>query len=434
MQTFFARYIKHKEWQRLMRIASGSAILTSANMLNAIMTLMTIPLLTRGVGMNGYGIIVIIQAFALIVTRFFDMQPWQVYIRMMGLAYDKSQAIRVGLWLDAWMLCGLLLAAGMAGLFMEIWQHQLLASDIAALFALSILNQCAFSWLGVLRLEGKFTTLAMINVLPSILRLLLLLVLSITMESLSLRTVAWVFALTEVFRLGYTVFCGWRVLGKTVTDGAMQKYKKIEKDVKGFALWNWLMNLVDLPVQYLDSLLVGRFLSLDSAGIYGIIKKLAAVGSQLATPLYQVIFPEFTRLIAQKAYFICRQLLWRSVGIMLGIGLISLLLLFVLREIWMPLFSLPLQYVSVVFLFMAIQMVAVAFTAIHPFMNALGLVRAGFFIILVSNIVFLLALYFLGLHYALLGVVMASAIQFALVIGIKTYWIGKYMRLQERHA
>lgn len=422
------------EGKRLMKIASGSAILTGANIVNALTLLIIIPLIIQGIGMKAYGLIVIIQAFTLVVARFFDMQPWQVYIRMVELGYTNSQAIRVGVLLDSLLLGGVLFAAGTASIFIEIWQHQSITFDIAALIALSALNQCFFSWVGVLSLEGKFVPLAMVNVLSALGRLFILFALNMLFGHLSLRTIAWVFALVEGVRLGYLISYGCWLLGKATLQGARQSIK-VSKQVREFAFWNWLMNLVDLPIQYLDSILIGRFLSLEAAGIYGgVIKRLAAVFSQVSTPLYQVIFPEFTRLIAQKEYGTARHLLWRSVLIMLGVGVSGMLLLFLFRHMWMPFFGLPARYVPEVFLFMSIQVMGIAFTAVHPLVNALGLVRAGFFIILMSNSVFLLVLPPLAMGYALQGVIMAVGIQFCLAIGLKVWWSNKNMRQQEGSA
>jgi O-antigen/teichoic acid export membrane protein len=406
-------------------MASSSALLTGANILSALILLVTIPFVIQSGGMAGYGIVVMVQAFALTLTRFFDGQAWQVYIRVVGLGYGKAAALRIGLMLDVVALLGIGLAACSASFFMQLWQAQIIPFEIGALFALSILNQCTFSWVGVLRLEGKFAILALTTLLPSVVRLCALVILSLA-EALSLRAIAWIYALTEIIRFILIAWYGLRLLGKQTIQAGSKK-SGAWSAVKGFTFWNWLMNLVDLPVQYLDSLLVGRLLSLELVGVYGALKRIASVCSQISAPLYQVIFPEFTRLIAANAFSACRQLLWQSVMIMLGVGLLVLSILYASHSIWLPYFGLPLQYTPELFVFMGLQIAALAFTAIHPLMSALGWVRAGFYIILLSNIIFLALFYLWGQHYALMGMIMATGVQFALVISAKIGFIIRYM-------
>lgn len=425
---------KNEEWRRLGRVASSSAVLTIANVMSAVMTLLTIPFIIHGTGMAGYGMLVMVQAFALVVTRFFDAQSWQTYIRAVGLGFDKAAAVRVGLTLDMIALFGVLLAVLSAGTFIQLWQAQTVAFDIAALFALSIVNQCVFSWVGVLRLEGKFTVLALTTFVPSVFRLAGIAALSFMPGGLSLRAVAWIYALAEIFRFSLTLWCAWRLLAGSLRAAWQTHSRETWAAVRSFTFWNWLMNLVDLPIQYLDSLLVGRLLSVEAVGVYGAIKRIAGVCSQVSAPLYQVIFPEFTRLVADRALGACHRLLWRSAWIMSALGLPAMVILFVLRQWWMPVFGLPLTYTVELFFFMLLQIAAVAFIAIHPLMNALGMVRAGFYIILFSNLVFLGALYVLGQRYALMGIIMAAGIQFALVICAKTWLVERHLRQEGRPA
>ena len=67
---------------RLIRILSGSGLLTLANVASALATVAVIPLLIHGVGLAGYGALTLAQAFALTVIRFSDFQSWQVYTRV----------------------------------------------------------------------------------------------------------------------------------------------------------------------------------------------------------------------------------------------------------------------------------------------------------------------------------------------------------------
>lgn len=405
---------------RLIRILSGSGLLTLANVVSALATVAVIPLLIHGIGLAGYGALTLVQAFALTLIRFFDFQSWQVFTRIATGAAEggasEADAWATALPLDALALTGLLLATLGAPLFMAVWGNEATPILASLLFALGGVQQITFSWIGRLRLQGQFLNLALLAAGPSLLRLLLLLGWKLAGWPLDLITAAWLFTLPEIVRVLWGAWLGLRQ-ANIVTAWCQGKRRKDE--LKGFAFWLWATNLVDLPIQYIDQLLVGRLLSMEAAGAYGAIKKLGGAVGLLANPVSQVIFPEFSRMVGNGQLRRAWSLMWKAFGLIVVPGLIATGLLYVLRDVWFVRFGLTPAYLIECFAFILLQVFAIGLVALHPLAAAMNLMRPVFWLALGSNLLFCAVALGLTLQFALLGLIAALALQNTLMLGSK---------------
>jgi len=411
---------------RLIRILSGSGLLTLANVASALATVAVIPLLIHGVGLAGYGVLTLAQVFALTVIRFSDFQSWQVYTRVATGASEggasSADAWRTALPLDALAFLGLLLASLIAPAFMAFWSPESMPALAVLLFAFSGVQQITFSWIGRLRLEGRFFTLALLAVVPSVLRLVLLLVWKFAGWPLDLVTAAWLFTLPEIVRLIWGAWVGLRG-AKVLAAWREGRWRKAE--FKSFAFWLWATNLVDLPIQYVDQLLVGRLLSVEAAGAYGAIKKLGGAIGLLANPVSQVIFPEFTRLVGDGQLRRAWSLMWKAFWLIAVPGVLGTGLLYALRGLWFNRFGLTDAYLAECFLFIALQVFGIGLVALHPLAAAINLMRPVFWLALAGNILFCALATVLTLHWALLGLIAALVVQNVLVLGGKLALVNR---------
>lgn len=414
---------------RLIRILSGSGLLTLANVASALATVAVIPLLIHGVGLAGYGVLTLSQAFALTLVRFFDFQSWQVYTRIATGAAEggacEADAWATALPLDALALSGLLLAALAAPAFMSFWSAEAVPWLAVLLFAVAGVQQITFSWIGRLRLEGRFLSLALLAVVPSVLRLVLLLVWKMLGWPLSLTTAAWLFTLPELVRLAWGAWLGLHGSGfwSARRHGLWRK-----TEFKSFAFWLWATNLVDLPIQYIDQLLVGRLLTVEAAGAYGAIKKLGGAIGLLANPVSQVIFPEFTRMVGNGQMRRAWQLMWKAFWLIVVPGVLGTAVLYGLRQLWFARFGLTESYLLECFCFLLLQVFSIGFVALHPLSAALSLMRPVFWLALSTNILFCALAAGLTLQFALLGLIGALAVQNCLMLG------GKLLLVHRRLA
>ncbi len=405
---------------RLIRILSGSGLLTLANVISALTTVAVIPLLIHGIGLGSYGVLTLTQAFALTLIRFFDFQSWQVFTRIATGAAEggasETDAWATALPLDGLAMIGLLLAALSAPWFMTLWEGDATSSLAIVLFALAGVQQITFSWIGRLRLQGRFLGLALLAAGPSVLRLVLLLVWKLAGWPMDLVTVAWLFTLPEMVRLAWGAWLGLRDVDLPT---AWRQGIRRTAELKGFAFWLWATNLVDLPIQYIDQLMVGRLLNIEAAGAYGAIKKLGGAVGLLANPVAQVIFPEFTRMVGNGQMQRAWQLMWKACGLIVIPGLLATAILYSLHALWFTRFGLTEAYLLECFAFILLQVFSIGMVALHPLAAAMNLMRPVFWLALISNLLFCAIAVGLTLHFALLGLIVALALQNSLMLGSK---------------
>ena len=86
-----------------------------------------------------------------------------------------------------------------------------------------------------------------------------------------------------------------------------------------FVLTTNLNSSIRLGSRELDTMLVGGFVGVEGAGLYKIAKQIAAIPAMLSDPLYQVIYPDLSRLWARGEIKTFKQLLLRS-GLVAGGG------------------------------------------------------------------------------------------------------------------
>ena len=116
---------------------------------------------------------------------------------------------------------------------------------------------------------------------------------------------------------------GWRELHKRGFERtSMAPIRDISTQHPGiweFVLTTNLNSSIRLGSRELDTMLVGGFVGVEGAGLYKIAKQIAAIPAMLSDPLYQVIYPDLSRLWARGEIKTFKQLLLRS-GLVAGGG------------------------------------------------------------------------------------------------------------------
>lgn len=196
-------------------------------------------------------------------------------------------------------------------------------------------------------------------------------------------------------------------------------------DFLRFAYWGTLHSTLDLPVTQLDRLLISALISLEAAGIFNLIKRISQIIGQIADPIYQVIFPEFSELLHDRE---TRKIKEISKKISLAILISSMLTTAVLFILFEPLNNLAFagemaDYKSELITYLAIQSAALCFIWIHPLFIALGHMKQNAVILLISNIIYTSLIILLAESLSIWGIIIAFLLQSSSLIAMKAYII-----------
>lgn len=274
--------------------------------------------------------------------------------------------------------------------------------------------------LGRARSRGDYFSISIVQLLSSITKVLICFLVDGDAKELFFTVVLfesflWGLALTRELLIKNT---GSRV------DGNVSKSAFIR-----FSIWGSVHTILDLPVTHLDKLLVGALLGKEASGILDIIKKIAQCLGQIANPIYMIVFPEFSRWIANgwkdKVISACK----KTTFALLAFGAFFVLCLYVFfNTLDIVLFSSNLSDKRYLVVFYAvIQSLALSFIWVHPLSVVCIKMAVISAIVAIANILYLTTILFLSPVIGLYAIVYSFALQASILIGFKLFYISRSM-------
>jgi O-antigen/teichoic acid export membrane protein len=234
---------------------------------------------------------------------------------------------------------------------------------------------------------------------------------------------------TDVLGNLLLLFFGWSLLAKKAFTGwwyaKCEEWQKVFK----FTWWTNITSTFDLPIKQFDIMIVAAVVSLEAVGLYKIFKQVTLILIQVADPIYQVVYPQFSTFLAQGKTRKAVRLAVKTGVILLLFSLPMAFVISLLSPWWMSsifgeAYTKDLLALGVYLFLIAIS---IGFISIHPLFIAMGFVKYNVAILAVSNTLYVLAAWFLGGIFGLMGIVIAYGIQFSSIL------ISKYCLLSDAY-
>ena len=203
---------------------------------------------------------------------------------------------------------------------------------------------------------------------------------------------------------------------------------KINREQINFIWWTNLRTIVSIPVRYFDMIVISSIISMESVGIYKVYKEIAGLLKRIQDPLNQSIYPEFSKLLANKdianAAVVAKTSILLLSKISLGITLVILPVSYYVVEIFFG--TEYLSNIYALFLLIILYMFSFITVPINSLFIAAGFARYSFLLVLFTNFMYLLTLYGGGIILGIYGIVIAYGVQLFLNKGLKIYFLNKY--------
>lgn len=306
----------------LRRMAANTLVLLGGRAVGALLSLGTMALAVRALGLEGYGVLVLIHTFAVAIANIGKFQSWQAVLRYgapaleAGRLEDFARLVRFTLLLD----CGSAVAAAVATVGGAFLVGPLLgwpAESVlpGALYGLSVLFMVTATPTGLLRLYDRFDLLAVQNNVGALVRLAGAGAVFLTGGGLPEFLLVWFLA--SVVACATLYASGWREMsrrGHRVGRG----WRRLAQPFGGIWGFVWSTNLnstVNVGFVHLGTLLTGALLGPAEAGLFRIARQCANALIKPARLLVQVIYPEFARLVAAGDLARLRELVVRLLGV-----------------------------------------------------------------------------------------------------------------------
>jgi O-antigen/teichoic acid export membrane protein len=323
----------------LRRMLGNTLVLLGGKALNALLSLGSMALAVRALGLESYGVLVLIHTFAIAVANVGTFQSWQAILRYgtpaleEGRFGDFGRLVRFTLLLD----CGSAIAAtgaAVGGAFLVGpllgWPADVV--PIGALYGISVLFMVTATPTGILRLYDRFDLIAMQGSIGSLVRLAGAGIIFLTGGGLREFLLVWFIASAAA---GAALFAnGFREIRRHGHRGGAQVgWRGLARPFAGIWRFVWSTNFnstATVGVVHLGTLMTGALLGPAEAGLFRIARQSANALTKPARLLVQVIYPEFARLVAVGDMARLREILLRSLalaGLAAVVCLVTLVLL-----------------------------------------------------------------------------------------------------------
>ena len=430
------RWFKDEGFRLLFK---NAGTLLSGNMIAWILGLITFAITARILGPTQFGIFVLITTYVTIVDKILNFQSWQALIKYGAEVLEKKNN-------DSFKsivkFCTLLdVATAVLGTIVSImaasWVGQWLSWEsetvlMAAIYSFVILFNISGTPTGVLRLFNRFRLFAVQNIVTATIKFVGILIIYFTGASLWFVLILWM--ITTILGQLLLFGLGWRELHKRGFERtSMAPIRDISTQHPGiweFVLTTNLNSSIRLGSRELDTMLVGGFVGVEGAGLYKIAKQIAAIPAMLSDPLYQVIYPDLSRLWARGEIKTFKQLLLRS-GLVAGGGA---------TVIWLGVVLLGSFFIQIVFgaefvpaqpvlvWYMLAMVIAIYGFPLQPAMLSMGQPKATFWMHLLSTIVYFPLLVIFIEWIGLVGAGIAYVCYYLLWTGLMISFECKYLR------
>jgi O-antigen/teichoic acid export membrane protein len=339
-QARFRQWLVNVSAGRLFRSA---AVLLAGNTVASGLDFLSLAITARVLGPSWLGLLVLVRAYVTVISRFLDLQSWQLLIAYGAQALERRDAaqfkrlVKFGVLLDA----GTAVLGALVGVSIAHWVGarqgwEPVTTRLAMLYSLVLLVNISSAPKGVLRLFDRFDLLAGRDIATAVIKLIG--VAAAAVGGFELAGFAAVWIATEVFGSLLLVWLGRRVLAEQGYGGflrvPLRGLTAAHPKFGRFILATNANGVLKTVTEEVDTLLVGGVLGTAGAGLYKIAKQFSKVISELVGPLYQVVYPELARLWARGEVLGVRRLVIRS-GLLTGAGamLVWLVVLFAGRQL-----------------------------------------------------------------------------------------------------
>lgn len=384
---------------RSSRLLHNAGILLMGNGGAALLGLASLTITARALGPEEFGVLVLIQAFVVVVDLIANFQVWQTMIRYgAGMLEGNREEefrnlVKLCLALDgiaAIAGCALAVAGGYLMAQWNGWDQQ--TAWLAAGYGVVVLFNFSGASIGILRLYDRYALYTAPQLIGNTVRLCGVVAAWAMEQGLLAFLLSWVggtllqyllmatLALRELLRHDSQGLSGRARLGLRNSPGALS-----------FVISTKLQGAVRLGSRELDTLLVGSFLGVGAAGLYKVVKQFSAVLGQFTDPFYQVVYPELARLWGRGDLTAFMRLVRRSVlisgaaGVAIWVGFIVLghwLLVATVGPHFAPAYGLLVWYMSG-------TVIAIATFALLPAALAMGISAAALRVLVFATVLYL---------------------------------------------
>lgn len=325
-------------WRRMRR---NIALILGGRAVFGLLNLAAAALAVRAVGIEAFGVAVLLQAYVRLIGGLLKFQSWSAVTRF------GAEAAAKGRWEDFNRLIGFMLRLDIVANLLSIvigvlaapyvadyldWPPEAVA--LAPWFVLTVPFITSATPTGLLRLFDRFGALVRQHALNAIVRFVGSLLIFLFHGGVEALIFTWAAA---SFLSGGVMF--WEAVREMRARGVKPKMLGSWSSLSaGFPrIWRFVFvvnasTLLDTVLSQATVLVVGGMLGPAAAGLYGLVRQVTESMNRISSLLGPIVFPEFAWLEAQGDRRTITRLLGRTLAIATGALAVFCLFLFFASE------------------------------------------------------------------------------------------------------
>jgi O-antigen/teichoic acid export membrane protein len=293
----------------LTRVLANAGMLLGGRTVNAVVGLGYMALTARGLGVERFGVLVLIHAFAQFLGDVVKFQSWQTVLQYgakplaEGRTVDFQQVLRFTLLLDfASSVIGVGIGVVGALFFANQLKFGVSEAPAAAAYALSVAFMVSAAPLGLLRLFDRFDIMARQTALVSIVRLLGCAIAYGLHAPMEIYLLMWAIGVVVGF-----IYLVWESGLELHRRGLLANFTwrgPLTQGMPGVWRFAWSTNLaatLDVAFTHVATLVVGAMIGPAQAAFWRVGRQVADAIAKPAKLLTPALYPELARLRADSS-------------------------------------------------------------------------------------------------------------------------------------
>ncbi|MDW7710954.1 MAG: oligosaccharide flippase family protein [Deferrisomatales bacterium] len=288
------------------RILKNSSFLLTGDAVGSGIRLICMALTARVLGVEFFGVLVLIQTYVGVVDRLINFQCWQAVIRFGASCVNEPDrfkkliryTVKVELATSAAATClTILLSPAIVRWFG--WEKAIIWM-IVFYSPVTLFNLTGTS-IGVLRLFDQYRRLGLQRIYSAVFKLAGILALVVFGGGIWGFLFVWmVTSVVEYLLLGWFAWITLRERGMgDFLRGDSSSSPPNDKSLFRFMVITNLHGSVRMSSREVDTLIVGWLIGDVAAGMYKVAKLFSLILSKLSDPIYEVVYPELARLVVE---------------------------------------------------------------------------------------------------------------------------------------
>lgn len=414
----------------LKKLFNNASILFGGNAASSLIGLVSLAITARSLGLEQFGILVLITTYVLIVDKLINFQSWQVLIKYGADALEQKREedfkslIKFGYTLDvSTAIIGAILAVGgvwLIGGWIGLKQEHKL---IAAAYCLTIVFHVSGTPIAILRLFDKYKKTAIQQVYASGFKLIGVSLAFILGADLWWFLLVW--ALAEILgNILLNIYAYKELTHRNINHLHSSSTRNLSGRFKGIWGFVWTTNLhssIKIGLSDVDIIIISILIGSSGAGIYKIVKLIGSTLSKISDPFYQAVYPNLATAFSSKKSNDFFRVIFIPMKFMTLITLIAIGVFFAFGQ---PLieFILGAEYLLAYYpalIYSIGAFIAMVTFGFHPALLSTGRAKISFYILIFCTIVYLSLIFPLVAFYGLTGAAMSYVLFYLLWASIQ---------------